>query len=343
VSELFGARFVQPELIGEGGMGQVFRVKDPRLARTVALKMLQSDLPPSLAERFENEARITGRLEHPSIPPVYEYGETEDKVPYFALKLLNGLTLEEIIKKLQEGDTEAHEKYNFSERLRICLRLCEALEFAHSENLLHRDIKPENVMLGTFGEVWLLDWGIAGPPSAPDESEEPSERLTKEPTFMGTLEFAAPEQLAGTYSAASDQYSLGAVFYEFFTLEPAHKGKDRMELMTAVLQEVPKAAEKYSKPIQGRVSREVSNLLSTMLQKKPEDRFESLSEVKTELMIITGGDIQAVCPHTLAKKAMFRVGKALDNHNYWLMPLLMLWLLYPLYALCNWLIKFVVG
>lgn len=342
MSEVFGERFVQPELIGEGGMGQVFRVKDPRLARTVALKMLQSDLPASLAERFENEARITGKLEHPNIPPVYEYGETKDKTPYFALRLLNGRTLEEVIETLQSGDEKAHEKFTFSERLRICLKLCEALEYAHSENILHRDIKPENVMLGPFGEVWLLDWGIAGPPS-PEGEDETTDRLTKEPSFLGTLKFAAPEPLAGIYSQASDQYSLGAVFYELFTLEAAHQGGDRMELMTAVLQEVPKAPERYSKPIQGRVPREISNLIKKMLQKKPEERFESLSEVKNELLTIGGGDIQAVCPHTLAKKIMFRIGRALDNHNYWLMPLLMLWLLYPLYALCAWFSKYIVG
>lgn len=317
-------------------MGQVFRVRDPRLARTVALKVLQSDLPASVAARFENEARLTGRLEHPSIPPVYEYGETEENVPYFALKLLNGETLEDVIKRLREQDQTTHEKYGFPERLRICIRLCEALEYAHSQGVLHRDIKPENVMLGPFGEVWLLDWGVAGPPSA-EEDPEPGERLTEEATFMGTLEFAAPEQLAGIYSSASDQYSLGAVFYELFVLEPAHRGQNRMELMTAVLQEVPKTPELFKKPIQGRVPREISNLIKKMLEKKSENRFESIGAVKEALQTIVGGDIQVVCPHTLTKKTMHRIGRLLDNHNYWLMPLLLLWLLYPLYALCDWL------
>jgi serine/threonine protein kinase len=343
VSELFGERFIQPELIGEGGMGQVFRVKDPRLARTVALKVLQSDLPANLAERFENEARITGRLEHPSIPPVYEYGETEEKVPYFALKLLNGSTLEEVIKKLQDSDEDAHEKYDFAERLRICLRLCEALDYAHSEGVLHRDIKPENVMLGPFGEVWLLDWGVAGPPSEPEDSEPSEKRLTEEATFMGTLEFASPEQLAGIYSSATDQYSLGALIYELFTLEPAHRGENRMEVMTAVIQEIPEPAERYSKPIQGRVPREISNLLKRMLEKEPEARFESLGEIRDALQTIVEGDIPVVCPHTLAKKTMYLIGRALDNHNLWLMPMLMLWLLFPLFAFSYWLSKSIVG
>ena len=324
-------------------MGQVYRVTDPRLARTVALKMLQSDLPEKLSARFENEARITGRLEHPSIPPVYEYGETDQKVPYFALKLLNGHTLEEVIQKLREGDKDTHEKYDFPERMRICIRLCEALEYAHSQGVLHRDIKPENVMLGPFGEVWLLDWGVAGPPSEPMGNEEKTDRLTEESTFMGTMTYAAPEQLAGIYSPQSDQYSLGAVFYELFCLEAAHKGKDRIELMTSVLHETPRSPESIKKPLQGRVPREVSNLLKRMLQKKPEDRFESIAAVKEELQTIVGGDISVVCPHTLTKKTMHRIGKALDNHNYWLMPLILLWLLYPLYALSHWLSGYLFG
>ena len=324
-------------------MGCVYRVQDPRLARTVALKMLQSDLPDSLVARFKNEAQITGKLEHPSIPPVYEYGETGQKVPYFALKLLNGQTLEEVIAKLVEGDSSTHEKYDFPERMRICIRLCEALQYAHSEGVLHRDIKPENVMLGPFGEVWLLDWGVAGPPSAPEGTEEKTGRLTEESTFMGTMSFAAPEQLAGIYSPQSDQYSLGAVFYEFFCLEAAHRGKDRMELMTAVLHETPRSPESYKKPIQGRVPREISNLLKRMLQKKPEDRFASVEDIKEEFQNIVGGDISVVCPHTFAKKSMYRIGKALDNHNYWLMPLLLLWLLYPLYAISQWLSGYLFG
>lgn len=317
-------------------MGSVFRVEDPRLSRKVALKILQKEhAEGKSSERFKAEARITGSLEHPSIPPVYEYGETEDRQPYFALKLLQGETLESLIKKLKAGDPESHERYPFPERVRIAVHLSEALDYAHSQQVIHRDIKPENVMLGPYGEVWLVDWGVAGPPSENGEDRElPSkERLTEEATFMGTLEYAAPEQLAGIYSPASDQYSLGAVMYEMFCLEAAHPGKNRFEVLTAVVEHKPKLAETLTHPIQGRVPREISTLISRMLQKKPEERFESFSEITRELKVIMGGDINAICPHTLTKKTLHRFGRALDNHNYWLMPLLMLWLLYPLYAI----------
>jgi eukaryotic-like serine/threonine-protein kinase len=346
VIEPFPDRFANPELIGEGGMGSVFRVEDPRLGRQVAVKVLRQapSEQPKNTERFRFEARTTGCLEHPSIPPVYEYGETAEGLPYFALKLLDGETLRSVIERLRQGDVQTHKTYDFANRIRIAIKLCEALDFAHSQTMLHRDIKPENIMLGPFGEVWLVDWGLAGPPNEEQQNEQPSqERLTEEPTMMGTLQYAAPEQLACHYSQATDQYSLGAVFYELFTLEPAHPGENRMEILTAVLNETPKPAERITHRSQGRVPREISVLLARMIAKKPEERFDSLSSVRQELKVIEGGDIHAICPHTFAKKSLYRVGKTLDNHNYWLMPLLILWLLYPLYALVYWISGYLFG
>lgn len=322
-------------------MGAVFQVEDPRLDRRVALKVLRrdGDTQETLSKRFDSEARITGQLEHPSIPPVYEYGEAADGSPYLALRLLNGETLESVIERLKEGDSEAHQRYTFPERVRICIQITEALLFAHNRGILHRDVKPENIMLGASGEVWLLDWGVAGPPSegAPSE-EDVSTRITEEPTFLGTLLYAAPEQLAGTYSSATDQYSLGAVFYEFFCLHPAHRGDSRMEVLTAVVNTTPKAAERFFHSTQGRVPRELSVLFQKMLQKEPPDRFDSLGDVLRELKIVAGGDIRAICPHTLTKKLMYRAGRHFDNYGYWLMPMALLWLLYPLYALIDMLV-----
>lgn len=337
---MFQERFQSPELIGEGGMGNVFEVEDPRLGRKVAVKLLHEErsTEPTVLERFRKEACTTGGLEHPSIPPIYEMGETNDGLPYFALKLLRGDTLASIIEKLKAQDPDTHSRWSFPERISMSIRLCEALEYAHGRKIIHRDIKPENIMLGPFGEVWLVDWGVAGPPTELDgeDKDEFEKRLTTEPTFMGTLQYAAPEQLAGTYSPATDQYSLGAVLYELFCLEPAHQGESRMQVLTAVINDKPKAAEFFPKPVQGRVPREISVLIQRMLSKEPEERFANIGDIKEELRIISGGDIHAICPHTFTKKAMFRFGKHLDNYGYWLMPLVLLWLLYPLYALVQW-------
>lgn len=342
MSELKQDRFEEPTLIGEGGMGQVFQVQDPRLDRTVAVKLLHKERldEGKTAARFLAEAKTTGALEHPSIPPVYELGETEDGLPYFALKLLQGETLEDVISRLRDNCETTHQHYDFAERVRIALRLCDALIYAHDHGVLHRDIKPDNIMLGPFGEVWLVDWGVAGPPNTSEEPEKDgkaSERLTEESTFMGTMGFAAPEAIAGVCSQASDQFSLGAVLYEFFTTEPAHPGETRMEIMSSVISERPKSPELFKKERQGRVPRETSVLLLKMLEKEADQRFRDLKEVQEEFKTIAGGDIRAICPHTLTKKSLHRVGRILDNHNYWLMPLLILWLLYPLYALVDFL------
>lgn len=337
MDDLLDHRYLSPEILGQGGMAVVYRALDPRLDRQVAVKVLHgSDDNPQFGHRFKNEARITGTLEHPSIPPVYEYGETSEAKPYFCLKLLEGDTLAQVIERLRNGALDTHQSYPFSLRLRIALRLVEALQYAHSRDLLHRDIKPENIMLGSYGEVWLVDWGLAGPPS--EDTPREGERLTEEPTFMGTLEYAAPEQLAGVYTPATDQYSLGAVLYEFFCLKPAHPGESRYEIMTNVVQSVPPDAENFSSKEQGRVPREVSRVLRKMLAKNPAERYQGMKEVAQELATIIEGDIPAVCPHTLAKKSMHRLGRILDNHNYWLMPLLMLWLLSPFLMLAFYLL-----
>lgn len=326
----FAPRFQTPTAIGDGGSATVFRAQDPRLGRPVAVKILHPDLlrEPRHAQRFLREAQATGTLQHPNIPSVYEYGETPSGRPYMALKLIDGQTLAELVEKLAAGDEEAHREYPFHRRLQIAIALCDALDYAHQQNIVHRDLKPDNVMLGPFGEVWLVDWGLAAPPS--DERHEEVDKITAEHTFVGTLSSAAPEQLAGAYSQKSDQYSLGVVLYYLFALRSPHSGKDRYERMTALLQQVPKPAESFVTPVQGRVPREVSVLVARMLQKDPKDRFPSVADVKNELSIILGGDIHAICPHTFVKKASHRLGRTLDTHNLWLAPLVILWLLYPL-------------
>lgn len=338
MSDLFEKRFENAELIGEGGMGSVFSVNDPRIGRRVAVKVLRPEgtEKTETLKRFQREAQTTGKLEHPSIPPIYEFGEAEDGRPYFALKYLDGMTLQELIEKLRAGQEEAHRDFDFSQRTRIALQLAEALAFAHTHNVIHRDLKPENILLGRYGEVWLLDWGIAGPPSEANDADLDPDRLTEEPTFMGTLQFAAPEQIAGVYSPATDQYGLGAVLYEMFSLQPAHPGQSRMELLTAALNDKPQPCERLSHPRQGRVPREVSVLIDRMLEKKPEDRYSHLEEVVQELRLIASGDINAICPHTLTKKWLHKFGRFLDNHNYWFMPLLMLWLLLPVAVFVYW-------
>ena len=315
-AEDFTPRFAAPTALADGAMGRVFKADDPRLERAVAVKVLL------------REAKATGSLEHPNIPPVYEYGETPAGRPYIALKLIEGQTVAEVIEKLAAGDAAVHQEFPFHRRVQIAISLCDVLEYAHERGLVHRDVKPENVMLGSHGEVWLVDWGLAVPPSE-DRVEEPT-RLTQENSFAGTMATAAPEQLVGVYSASSDQYSLGVLLYELFALRSPYEGASRFERMTAMLQETPRPAESFVPPVQGRVPREISVLIQRMLEKTPEKRFDSIKTVREELDLIQGGDIRAICPHTFLKKSSHRLGRLMDTHNLWLAPIVVVWVLYPI-------------
>lgn len=326
----FTDRFEAPSSLGEGASGEVFKATDPRSGRTVAVKVLHSEAmgDPRHCLRFQREIQANAVLEHPNIPPLYESGKTEAGRPFMAMRLIEGERLDAVIARLFQGDAETHTLFPFSRRLAIAIDLCDAVDYAHQRGLVHRDIKPENIMLGGHGEVWLVDWGLAAPPSQERNPEEI--KITEDFSFVGTLSTAAPEQLGGVTTPASDQYSLGVVFYELFALRSPYPGETRFEVMQALLSGTPKAPEHHVSPVQGRVPREISVVIARMLSRQPEERFPSIAEVKKELAIIADGDIRAICPHTLMKKTGHRLGRMLDTHNLWLTPLVLLWLCYPI-------------
>ncbi len=156
-------RYVERQQLGLGSMGEVFLCKDTRIGRDVAKKVL---LPnhrhdATLRARFLRETRIQGQLEHPSIVPVYDLGLDDDGSTYFTMKCLRGMTLKQVLRGLRDEDAEIVRKYNRRRLLTAFSSVCLTIDFAHSRGVLHRDLKPSNVMLGNYGEVYVLDWGIA--------------------------------------------------------------------------------------------------------------------------------------------------------------------------------------
>ena len=186
--DLSGTRYQLEGEIGRGGLGVVYAALDNQLRRRVAIKVLDSTLPPL---RLEEEARVIASLEHPAIVPIYETGTLPDGRAYYAMKLVAG----------QRLDRYLHATLSLSERLRLIQRTGEALAFAHTRGIVHRDLKPQNVMVGSFGEIYVMDWGVEGvagtpqfraPEQAPTASCQPDHRADVY-ALGGLLRFVLPE------------------------------------------------------------------------------------------------------------------------------------------------------
>ncbi len=210
--EVPGERYALVEVLGEGGMGLVYRAEDRVLDRSVALKVLRPELAdPSLAERLTREARILARLEHPGIVPVHDAGILADGRVYYVMKLVRGERLDAFAAARP-----------LTAVLRAFLRVCETVGFAHASGIIHRDLKPANIMVGGFGEILVLDWGIArllgegatGDADVGRATDAGRADQTAAGTVLGTPGFMAPEQARGAVGevdARSDVWALGAI------------------------------------------------------------------------------------------------------------------------------------
>ena len=210
---LEGTRYTLIGKLGQGGMGGVYRVEDRQLERQVAMKVISvPDASGELSRRLLQEARIIARLEHPGIVPVHDAGTLSDGRPYYTMKLVEGKRLDEYVSGIT----------TISDRLRLFLRICEPVAFAHARGVLHRDLKPANIMVGPFGEVLVMDWGLSRILSAANNSQcEPDRQAPVSPsisaqtqygTVLGTPGYMAPEQQSGQpLDVRADIYSLGAV------------------------------------------------------------------------------------------------------------------------------------
>ena len=223
------------DVVGRGGMGLVYRAHDTALMRDVAIKVLLPEYAHSQSaiRRFREEALITGQLQHPGIPPVHEVGVLPDGRPYLAMKLVKGQTFDAMLKA---RSTPADEHGRL---LVIFEQVCQAVAYAHSHNVIHRDLKPANVMVGAFGEVQVMDWGLArvldAKPTELDATESPERTKIRDPranadssgtqagSVVGTPAYIPPEQAAGDLAAVdrrSDVFGLGGLLFAGLTAQP---------------------------------------------------------------------------------------------------------------------------
>jgi eukaryotic-like serine/threonine-protein kinase len=221
------------DVLGQGGMGEVLSARDEQIGRPVAIKRLRvENPPPDVLARFLREARIQGRLEHPAVVPVHELITDEGEQPFFVMKQLAGTTLADVIPKLALRDRRAMEDFTMLRLLRAFADVCLAIEFAHTRHVVHRDIKPANVVLGDFGEVYVLDWGIARiTEDTSDDNRDSFQDIgtvagthTVAGAILGTPGYIAPEQIRGDFflDGRADVYSLGCILFEILALQPLH-------------------------------------------------------------------------------------------------------------------------
>jgi serine/threonine-protein kinase len=240
----FEARYQTGELLGQGGMGEVRLSVDKRIGRAVALKLLKPEAGrrAKLRARFLFEAKVQGQLEHPSIVPVYDIGTRADGSDFFTMKRVHGRTLHDVLKSLRHGDKGTQLAWSRRRLLTALQQVCQAVEFAHRRGVVHRDLKPANIMLGSLGEVSILDWGCAklhdfdaALRPAPEARAALTEaRLSSEETgvgeVLGTPGYMSPEQVAGdpTVDGRTDVFALGAILFEtltFFHLVPGQSSE----------------------------------------------------------------------------------------------------------------------
>jgi serine/threonine protein kinase len=298
--------YVFGEVIGRGGIGEIIAAHDLRIGRDVAVKRLRTTNPSEDSiSRFLREARIQGRLEHPAIPPVHELGRDELGRPYFAMKKLAGVTLHELLSMAQT---------NRARLLRAFTDVCLAIEFAHSRGVVHRDLKPANIMLGDFGDVYVLDWGLArivGEAVAEVVTEDIDSLEVKTGDVLGTPGYMSPEQLkeAAVAGRPADVYALGSILFEILAGEPLHpRGPNALpstlggEAITSPAKRRPERA----------VPPELDGLCAAMLQMEPTVR-PTAKKVADAVQAYLDGDRDVARRHAMAVDLVWNARAALEE------------------------------
>ncbi len=291
--------------IGAGGMGEVYRAKDTRLDRQVAVKVLSSHLSASeeVRQRFEREAKTISQFSHPHICSLYDVGR-EGETDYLVMELLEG---ESLADRLGKGALPTEQV------LRFGIQIADALDKAHRQGIVHRDLKPGNVMLTKTG-VKLLDFGLAKPLTAAGArpvsgasvlatEAQVSAPLTERGTVLGTFQYMAPEQLeGGEADGRSDIFAFGAVLYEMATGKKAFSGKSQASLIGSILRDDPPSITEAAPMIPPALNR----VVKTCLAKDPEDRFQTAHDAKLQLEWIAEGGSQVGLPAPVAARRKSR-------------------------------------
>ncbi len=270
--------------LGRGGMGVVRRMWDPRILRATAFKVVDpARARPEVVQRFIHEAQITGQLEHPHIVPVHEFGVDRSGRLYISLKLVEGETLARRVRRL--GDDRVS-RDNLGDLIQILIRVCEAMAYAHSRGVIHRDLKPSNVMCGAYGQVYVVDWGIARRIASGGEA---GVRLSggdvdRDDALIGTPAWMAPEQAVAdhaTVDARTDVFALGALLYFVLTGRAPYVARDTAHVVRkAQLARYPRPSEIEGVPP---FPMQLERIALRAMSPLPEDRYGEVQEMIDDL------------------------------------------------------------
>ncbi len=290
-------RYIFLGTIATGGKSLIRSCKDLHLSRVVVYKSLRSELvnDPIEQRRLLREARVSALLQHPNTVPTYEIGRDRDGNYYFTMKLVHGYTLREII--------DYRERYDLTQLIEVIEQIAHALDYAHAHGVAHRDIKPENILVGPYGEVLLLDWGMAKvwrkDGTSDENTDEPAlERfnskinqnnrsMTGQGNLQGTLCYMSPEQIRRDpdISFSTDIYSLGSVLYELLTAKTPFTGQHSYEILDAVQnQQAPKPSKISKYPVPRLLEQLVIKCLNKDPAKRPEDMKEVIRDLQEDWM-----------------------------------------------------------
>lgn len=284
------------DVIGEGGVGIVYAARQPSVDRTVAVKMLRPDLAVEWGQRqkFLAEAVVTGDLDHPNIVPIHELGHRDDGALFYSMKRVSGTPWSDVV----------HRKSR-EENLDILMKVADAIAFAHSRGVVHRDLKPENVMLGEFGEVMVMDWGIA----MPTVRFHRQDSLMQSGELGGTPAYMAPELATGPVEkigAPADVYLLGGILYEIITGLTPHTGEDVMDCVEAAAANEIQSTEH---------SGELVNIALRAMATEPEDRYATVQEFQSAIREYLS-HTESIALSTRAEEDLELAGKSGDYQDY---------------------------
>ena len=308
----FASRYHELRLLGAGGMGRVLLHHDALIGRDVAMKVLDPGVASeALQLRFLREATVQGQLEHPAIAPVYDLGVGPDGGLYFTMKRVHGVPLDAILDGVRYDRPGFRAKYGRHRLLGALATVCLAVDLAHRRGIVHRDLKPGNVMLGEYGEVYVLDWGLAKiTHDGSGDLDEPFPLETLPGTVLGTPGYMAPEQLAGADAVgpSADVYSLGAILFEVLTGQRLHDHTQSAKLIRSTLDGADARASRRAPAADVPLELEALCVRATAL--RPDDRLTSARELHDGIQRHLAGERDQERRVELAREHIARAAEA---------------------------------